>query len=128
MGLDFERGPAPVSFWGSQANCSSCPVDFIPKARGRGAVAEKEARVSVPCHVGDLCADSAGQYDRLHTMDRTLHEHILYLEHRIQSLRDQLTESHRTAGERERVGAEIKVAELALAHYRAAYDLEKGLM
>jgi hypothetical protein len=59
-------------------------------------------------------------------MQSTLQEHILRLELKIQTLCDQLTDPYRTNAERERFQAEIRVAELALAHYRKAYELEQS--
>ena len=60
-------------------------------------------------------------------MQRPLHDHILYLEERVQILRAELTEPRRFARERERIESELNVAETALAHYRAAIDLEQNI-
>lgn len=60
-------------------------------------------------------------------MDRSLIEHITYLERRITELSHQFMENRRTQEERNRLEAEIRVAELALAHYRSALELEGKL-
>jgi hypothetical protein len=60
-------------------------------------------------------------------MQQTLHQHIVRLEEMIQRLSDELTKPHRPSSEIERITGEIKKAELALAHYRAAFDLEREL-
>lgn len=57
-------------------------------------------------------------------MQSTLHEHIMHLELKIQTLRDQLTAPYLTGLEHDRIQSEIHVAELALAHYRKAFELE----
>ena len=58
-------------------------------------------------------------------MQNTLHEHIMRLELNIQALSDQLTDPHLTTPERDQIESEIRIAELALAHYRKAYELEQ---
>jgi hypothetical protein len=60
-------------------------------------------------------------------LQRPLHEHIIFLEQRIQELRDQLTVSDPGGEELVRIRAQIQTAELSLAHFRAAYDLEQKL-
>ncbi len=60
-------------------------------------------------------------------MDRPLREHISFLERRIRELNSSLMEESRTLAERNGFEAEIRAAELALAHYRAALELEKKL-
>jgi len=57
-------------------------------------------------------------------MDRTLRQHINHLEERIKHLSDELMDERRTQVERNRIQAEIRVAELALTHYRTALALE----
>ena len=56
-------------------------------------------------------------------MRHSLHSHLLHLEIAIQSLRDQLT-GVLTAAEREHLQGQLSAAELALVHYRKAYELE----
>lgn len=58
-------------------------------------------------------------------MDRTLYDHVLYLEEKIQALRAELTEPRRVSRDYERIEAELNAAETALAHYRAAFNLEQ---
>ena len=60
-------------------------------------------------------------------MQRTLHQHFVFLEERIQELRDRLTEPAQTQADLARIQVEIEIAELALQHYRAAVDLEGRL-
>ncbi len=61
------------------------------------------------------------------TMQRTLHQHFIFLEERLQALRDQLTDPSHSGADRARIDLEIQIAELALNHYRAALDLEREL-
>ena len=58
-------------------------------------------------------------------MDRTLRDHISFLEQRLQELSGRLMENARTLDERNRLEIEIRAAELALSYYRKALDLEK---
>lgn len=60
-------------------------------------------------------------------MQEKLHDHIIFLEEKIQTISDSLTNPRLTTWERGRCKEELCVAEAALAHYRAAYDLERGL-
>jgi hypothetical protein len=57
-------------------------------------------------------------------MDRTVRDHITGLERRIRELNAQLMEKG-SLEERNRIESEIRVAELALAYYRKALELEK---
>lgn len=57
-------------------------------------------------------------------MRHSLHSHIIYLENRIQSLRDSLTKSRVNREELEELERQISTAELALERYREAYALE----
>lgn len=60
-------------------------------------------------------------------MDRPVKNHISLLEERIQELNRALMDDTRTLVERNRFESEIRAAELALTHYRAALELEKKL-
>jgi hypothetical protein len=60
-------------------------------------------------------------------MRHSLHSHIIYLENKIQTLRDRLTGSRLTTDERQSMESQIYHAELALEHYRQAYALELGI-
>ena len=60
-------------------------------------------------------------------MDRTLRQHITHLEEHIRRLNDELMQPNRTQVERNSIQAEIRVAELALTHYRAALALESEI-
>lgn len=57
-------------------------------------------------------------------MRHSLHSHIIYLENRIQSLKDGLTRPRLTTEEIQSLELQISVAELALTRYREAYSLE----
>ena len=59
-------------------------------------------------------------------MDLTLRQHIATLEEQLKKLNQEIMED-RTLAERNRLQAEIRAAEMALAHYRAALELEKNL-
>ncbi|HMH02551.1 MAG TPA: hypothetical protein VK555_14125 [Terriglobales bacterium] len=60
-------------------------------------------------------------------MERPLKDHISRLEQAIQSLNRDIMENRRTLTERNRIEADIRAAEMALAHYRAAFELEKKI-
>lgn len=61
-------------------------------------------------------------------MKRTLHDHIVYLQQTVQSLRDELTRPNLSLVQREALGMELATAELALAHYRKAHELEEQIV
>jgi hypothetical protein len=58
-------------------------------------------------------------------MLRPLRSHILDLEHRLQAMRDQLTRPALTPEEREHIEMRMRASELALEHYRQAFELEQ---
>jgi hypothetical protein len=60
-------------------------------------------------------------------MDRPLRDHIRYLEDRIHDLSEKLMNAGLSQPERNRIEAELRAAQLALTHYRAALELEKTL-
>lgn len=60
-------------------------------------------------------------------MRHSLHSHIMYLSNKVQSLKDRMTRSYVSADEIEDLKAQIFHAELALDHYRRAYELELGI-
>lgn len=57
----------------------------------------------------------------------SLRSHVIYLENRIQSLRDLLTAHGLNADERQQIERQLAYAELALERYREAYVLELNL-
>lgn len=57
-------------------------------------------------------------------MRHSLHSHILYLENKVQLLKDRLTNLRLTIEEGEDLEKQLALAELALARYREAYALE----
>lgn len=60
-------------------------------------------------------------------MQRTLSEHISYLEEKIESLRKQLAATGQTASEQNGIEIDLGIAERALAHFQKAFDLEQRL-
>ena len=58
-------------------------------------------------------------------MEQQLHDHIILLEDQIQTISDRLTSPRLTGFERGRCEADLRIAETALAHFRAAYDFEQ---
>lgn len=60
-------------------------------------------------------------------MKHPLYRHFVFLEERIQHLRDQITHPHRTSADLARLRSELHIVERALTHYRAALDLEAQL-
>jgi len=61
-------------------------------------------------------------------MMQTLQSHIHHLEERIQTMSDRLTRPVLTPEDRTRIQSEILIAELALDHYRKAYELEQTIV
>jgi hypothetical protein len=59
-------------------------------------------------------------------VDRTLREHITNLEARIKLLSEQMMEAHEITA-RNRMEAEIRAANIALTHYKAALQVEESL-
>lgn len=57
-------------------------------------------------------------------MDRTLREHISFLESRVRQLNRELMENHHPLRERNRIESEIRAAQTALEFYRAARQIE----
>lgn len=60
-------------------------------------------------------------------MQRTLQEHIRFLEERILGLTAQMAGPIRTEEERNRLQSEILIAEQALACYKNGYELEQKI-
>jgi hypothetical protein len=60
-------------------------------------------------------------------MERPLKEHISFLESRVQELNRLIMQNSRTQAECNRLEAEIRAAELALAYYRKAFEMEKRI-
>lgn len=60
-------------------------------------------------------------------MNRTLHQHLSFLEESAQRLRDQLTDPTLTVTEIERIKLDLHIAEIALLHYRSAFLLEQTI-
>ena len=60
-------------------------------------------------------------------MQRSLSEHITYLEQKIAMLKKQLEEPERAASEQNEIEIDLGIAERALAHFRRAFDFEQRL-
>lgn len=60
-------------------------------------------------------------------MDRPVRLHIQELEDRIQLLSVQMMDTLKTQADRNRLEAELRVAQQALGHYRKALELERKL-
>jgi hypothetical protein len=60
-------------------------------------------------------------------MQRSLQEHIASLERKIETLKAQQDDPHRTAGERFQLAKDLETAESALACFRQAYKLEQEI-
>lgn len=58
-------------------------------------------------------------------MQQSLNSHMFHLEAVIKDLDDRLTGGDFTSPERVRFIAELRTAQLALIHYRQAYELEQ---
>jgi hypothetical protein len=60
-------------------------------------------------------------------MQRTLQEHIAYLEQKIEALKRQLGELDRGEAEQSGLRIDLGIAEHALVHFQKAYELELRL-
>lgn len=60
-------------------------------------------------------------------MQRTLQMHISFLEERVRQLRGQIAKPIQTEEERNRLQAEILIAEQALSYYQKGYELEQKI-
>jgi hypothetical protein len=58
----------------------------------------------------------------------TLREHVIRLERRIQVLNFQLAAPHHSIFERDRIQFELRLVQLALAHYQTGFELERNLV
>jgi hypothetical protein len=60
-------------------------------------------------------------------MERTLHEHIAYLEQKIEALKKELQESERSPSQQNETEIDLGIAERALVHFQKAFDFEQRL-
>jgi hypothetical protein len=60
-------------------------------------------------------------------MQRTLGEHIEYLERKIETLKRRSTELDRTEAEKREMEIDLGIAERALVHFKKAFELEQRL-
>ncbi len=60
-------------------------------------------------------------------MQRTLREHIDYLEQKIETLKSQLNQTGTSLHDLNETGIDIGIAERSLVHFRKAYELEMKL-
>lgn len=60
-------------------------------------------------------------------MQRTLSEHITYLEQRIESLKREVDEPGKSPNEIDQISIDIGIAERSLVHFKKAYELELKL-
>lgn len=60
-------------------------------------------------------------------MQRTLSEHINYLEQKIEALEKGLTQSDKSSHDLEEIGIDLGIAQRSLIHFRKAYELELKL-
>lgn len=100
--------------------CRGADVEFLPVAWGR--------RFEVDSNEPGACGTCRKASPETNvTMRHTLQKHVLGLEERIQTLREQLTVPGRSKRELHRARTDIRVAELALDHYRMAHELEQKI-
>ena len=60
-------------------------------------------------------------------MNRTLKEHISFLERRIERLNDRIMENKFSVSARNRIESEIRAATLAITYYRKALEIERRI-
>jgi len=60
-------------------------------------------------------------------MQLPLHEHISYLERRVQTLKTALADADHSAAEKMDLRIDLDLAERALSHFRRAFELEQRL-
>ncbi|HEY1647500.1 MAG TPA: hypothetical protein VGF96_05945 [Terracidiphilus sp.] len=60
-------------------------------------------------------------------MQRTLSEHITFLEQRIESLKNQLQETDKWSSQQSEIKIDLSIAERALVHFRRAFEFEQKL-
>ena len=60
-------------------------------------------------------------------MDRPLRQHITELERRVHELSKEIMQNQKTRKERNRMEAELRVAQQALEHFQHALKLEREL-
>jgi hypothetical protein len=60
-------------------------------------------------------------------MQRTLREHITYLEQKIEALKEELRDLRKPTAEQNEVAVDLGMAERALVHFRKAFYLELKL-
>jgi hypothetical protein len=60
-------------------------------------------------------------------MQRTLSEHIAYLEQKIEWLKKELGDSGKTLSQQNEIEIDLGIAERALVHFQKAFDFEQRL-
>ncbi|HUA91623.1 MAG TPA: hypothetical protein VL991_03595 [Terracidiphilus sp.] len=60
-------------------------------------------------------------------MERTLREHIDYLEKKIEMLKKELQGPEQTPSQQNEIEIDLGIAERALAHFQRAFDFEQRL-
>jgi hypothetical protein len=58
-------------------------------------------------------------------MQRTLHEHIAYIEQKIESLKKALQEPGKSPSQQNETEIDLGIAERALVHFQKAFDFEQ---
>jgi hypothetical protein len=60
-------------------------------------------------------------------MQQTLAEHITYLEHRIEALKEELRDPRKATADQNQIAVDLGIAERSLVHFRKAFYLEMKL-
>jgi hypothetical protein len=107
-------------------NCVPAVKSYIPTNRARSVTTARGVQ-RFPLHDHEVRLSLTTLEVGSNSVDLPLKDHISLLEQRIRELNVEVMRNSQSRIELNRIEAEIRAAELALAHYRKALELEKRL-